>query len=94
MDPTYLFTMNIIVFTGKAFCWDTVYLFIDLKKNWKKLNFFINFFIDFRLFWCGDVKNKFLKIKKNISKYFQAKYILKIIIITIPNKLFRNFFKA
>ena len=37
--------MNSIVFTGKAFCWDTVYLFIDLKKNWKKLIFFINFLL-------------------------------------------------
>ena len=76
MDPTYLFTMNIIVFTGKAFCWDTVYLFIDLKKNWKKLIFFINFFIDFRLFWCGNVKNKILKIKKYF-KIFSSKIYFK-----------------
>ena len=48
MDPTYLFTMNIVVFTRKAFCLYTVYLFIDF-------NFF---YINFRLFWSVNVKNK------------------------------------
>ena len=43
----------------------------------KILNFFIKIIFDvFKLFRCTNIKNNFLKIKKIIFMYFQAKNIL------------------
>jgi hypothetical protein len=59
--------------------------FSILKVYFKKINFIlffsflqiILFFDIFRLFWCADIKNKFLKIIFFILMYFRAKNILK-----------------
>jgi hypothetical protein len=54
------------------------FLFFSLLK--------INIFLCFQIIWYADIKNNFLRIKKNIIlMYFQAKALWKAIVTTLTN---------